>query len=205
MSWQNRKDGLLGRLPGSDGIACSTAPRRHNPWEHVVRRIEDPGFFAFVLIVSAAFAWVVEPLFGPILWSVVAALVFAPLNDRFLEAMPKRRSRAALLTLLVIITVVVLPALLLGALLLQEASSVYARFSNGGVDPAVYFARFQGSLPHWLTGLMERLGLTDFAVVQAKLSAASRSCVGSYADGACTSPASSAASGRVSWSGVLER
>lgn len=136
-----------------------------------MRRIKDPGFLAFVLIVSAAFAWIVQPLFGPILWSVVAALVFAPLNDRFLKAMPKRNSRAALLTLLVIITVVVLPALLLGALLIQEASGVYTRFSSGGFDPAAYFARFQGSLPHWLTGLMERLGLSDFATVQAKLSA----------------------------------
>jgi predicted PurR-regulated permease PerM len=136
-----------------------------------VRRIQDPAFLIFVLAVSAAFAWIVLPLFGAILWSVVAGILFAPLNDRLLRAMPQRRSLAAFLTLLVIITVVVLPALFLAALLLQEATNVYARIQSGAIDPAVYFVRFQAHLPHWLTGLMERSGLSDFAAVQAKLSA----------------------------------
>lgn len=136
-----------------------------------MRRIEDTSFAVLILAVSLAFAWIVQPLFGAILWGVIASIFFAPLNDRLLRAMPTRNNLAALLTLLVIMAMVILPAILLSAFLLQEVAGVYARMQSGEVDPGTYFLRFQAHLPQWLKSLLTGLGLTDFEAVRTKLTA----------------------------------
>ena len=53
---------------------------------------ENRPFIAFVVIVSLAFAWVVSPFYGSILWAVVAAIIFAPLNRRIAGAIPRQSS-----------------------------------------------------------------------------------------------------------------
>ncbi|MCB4860375.1 AI-2E family transporter [Sphingobium sp. PNB] len=136
-----------------------------------MRRIEDTSFAVLILAVSLAFAWIVQPLFGAILWGVIASIFFAPLNDRLLRGMPTRNNLAALLTLLVIMAMVILPAILLSAFLLQEVAGVYARMQSGEVDPGTYFLRFQAHLPQWLKSLLTGLGLTDFEAVRTKLTA----------------------------------
>lgn len=136
-----------------------------------MRRLEDLSVAVFVLAVSVAFAWIVQPLFGAILWGVIAAILFAPINDRFLRAMPKRSNLAASLTLLVIMSVVILPALLLFAFLLQELAGLYARMQSGRIDPGTYFLQLQGHLPQWLKSLLAGFGLNDFPAVRAKLTA----------------------------------
>ncbi|MBO9378739.1 AI-2E family transporter [Sphingomonas histidinilytica] len=136
-----------------------------------MRRIEDTSFTVLILAVSLAFAWVVQPLFGAILWGVIASILFAPLNDRLLLAMPRRNNLAALLTLLAIMAMVILPAILLSAFLLQELAGVYARMQSGDVDPGAYFLQFQERLPRWLKSLLTGLGLTDFEAVRARLTA----------------------------------
>ena len=61
-------------------------------------------FFLPTLVVLAtlAFVWLIAPFSGAILWAVVAAVLFDPLNTRLLRAMPHHRNSAALATLLVI-------------------------------------------------------------------------------------------------------
>jgi len=134
-----------------------------------VSRTEDKSFLFLVLAISLAFAWVVLPLFGAVLWGVIAAMLFAPLYERLLAKMPGRRNLAALATLLVIMALVVLPAIILAAFLLQEVTSVYALLQSGRIDPSAYFLRFQASLPHWLSALLERMGLGDFEAVRERL------------------------------------
>lgn len=134
-----------------------------------MRRLEDTSFLLLVVAVSLALAWVVHPLFGAVLWAVITAMLFSPLNERFLRRMPERRNLAALLTLLIVMTLVILPAILLTAFLLREVSSVYALLQSGRIDPTTYFLRFQASLPTWLNASLERIGLTDFEAVRTKL------------------------------------
>ncbi len=121
-----------------------------------------------LVIVSLAFAWVIQPLFGAILWSIVAAIMFAPLHERLLRAMPTRPNLAAMSTLLAIIALAVLPAILLSAFLLQELAALYAQMQSGQVDPGTYFVQLQGHLPQWLKSLMQGVGLTDFEAIRAR-------------------------------------
>lgn len=129
-------------------------------------RLEDGVFLGLVLLISLAFAWVIEPFFGAILWGLVAAIVFAPLNRRLLGLMPRRRTGAALLTLILIIAAVIVPAILLGMALLQEGAAFYARIQSGQIDFARVFEQAQAALPGWAAALLRRLGLTNFAAAR---------------------------------------
>lgn len=134
-------------------------------------KIEDRVFGTLVIAVSFGFALIIWPFFGAVLWALVATILFEPFYRYLLARMPKRRNSAASLTLIAVVGLVVVPAMLLGALLLQEATGFYTRLQSGKLDFASYFTTFQSILPHWVQGLLERVGLTDFEAAQIKLGA----------------------------------
>ena len=146
---------------------CQSAPMSDTP-QNV--RIEDGVFLGLVLIVSIAFALVIEPFSAAILWGVIAAILFAPMNQHLLDQMPGRRNSAAGLTLLVIVAVVILPAIILSIALVQEATLFYGRIQSGEINFAHVFAQFQARLPHWASAFLARLGITNFAAVREMLS-----------------------------------
>lgn len=133
---------------------------------HLTPRIEDGFFLGVVLIVSIAFALVVEPFFAAILWGVIAAILFAPVNRRILAAMPTHRNGAALLTLFLILAVVIVPAFILGAALLQEAAYFYGKIQSGEINFVRLFSKTIASLPDWARPTVRRLGLGNFYAAQ---------------------------------------
>lgn len=122
-----------------------------------------------VVIATLAFLWLIAPFSGAILWAVIAAVLFDPLNTRLLRAMPRRRNSAALATLLVITGVVVIPAMLLGAALLREAVGFYGRVRSGEIDPGRLFVDLQTHLPDWGRRWLVDIGLGDVAGLRAKV------------------------------------
>ena len=131
----------------------------------------ERGFLVLLLAVATlAFLWVTAPFAGAVLWGVIAAVLFTPLNVRLLQAMPGRRNIPALLTLLVIVAVVIIPAILLGAALLHEATGTYARIRSGEIDLGHLFIEMKAHLPGWMQKWLESVGLVDLNSVQAKIS-----------------------------------
>ncbi len=47
-----------------------------------VRRLENQSFLLLLVAVTLAFAWILVPFYGAILWAIVVAVIFAPLNRR---------------------------------------------------------------------------------------------------------------------------
>jgi len=133
-------------------------------------RLEDRTFLVLLVLVTLAFAWVLWPLSGAVLWGTVIAILFAPLYRRLATAMRQRRNLAALATLAIILVMVILPVTLLTASLLQEAYGVYRRIESGDLDFGRYFQQVLDALPAWAWGLLDRFGLTDLRDVQASLS-----------------------------------
>lgn len=133
-------------------------------------RFEDATFLAVILIVTVLFGLVVSSFFGAILWALVLAILFAPINRRLLRAMPGRSNSAALLTLLLIILIVILPAVFLGSALIQELLTVYGKIQAGQIDIAALFDRATGALPGWALEWLRKLGWGDFAAVRRSLS-----------------------------------
>ena len=135
-----------------------------------MRRIEDQSFLLLLLATTLAFAWVVEPFYGAVLWAIVAAVIFAPLNRALLRSMRGRPSLAASVTVLIIVAIVILPLAMIAASLVQEGSNLYAKIHTGEYDFAGYIQRVFEFLPSWMLGLLERFNLTNLTAVREAMS-----------------------------------
>lgn len=135
-----------------------------------MRTTEDTAFKVLIFAVSCAFAWIVWPLFGAILWAIVFSVLFAPLYRKLLGAMDLGPNLAAAATTLIIIAIVIVPLIIVCAFLLQEATSLYARIESGDLNLVEVFRNGLASMPEWAANMMRRFGLTSLAAAQAALS-----------------------------------
>ena len=122
-----------------------------------------------LLGVTVAFAWILLPFYGTVLWGAIIALLFSPLNRWLLPRMGNRRNLAALTTLLVALFMVVLPTVLVAVSLTREATQLFARVASGELRPAETLRRLFDSLPSWLTDTLGRFGLGDFDLLQSRI------------------------------------
>ena len=136
-----------------------------------MRRFDDVGFAALLVIVSLLFGWILWPFFGAILWAIVTAIVFAPVNDRVTRAMPGKPGVAALITLVAILLIVILPFLAVGASLVSQGTEAYAGIQDGRIDLGALIRRIIASLPTFVTDFAGRYGIYDAADVQQRLAA----------------------------------
>lgn len=134
--------------------------------------MEDKVFLALVVAVSIAFAVVVAPFAGAILWAVIATIVFFPMRNRLLRAMPGQRNRTALLTLLAIIALVIAPSIFLGSILVQEVTAIYNGIRSGQIDLDLYFDQVMHQIPAWANGYVAPLGLTTIDALFARIGGA---------------------------------
>jgi predicted PurR-regulated permease PerM len=135
-----------------------------------VRSLEDNTLLLLVILVSLAFAWILWPFFGAVLWAAVLAIVFAPLHVRLTHLMPKHENLAALATLLTVLALVIVPLTVTAASLVQEAADFHGSIEAHTWTPGEFFQEFLAVLPSWAIDLLDRLGLKDVAAVEAKLS-----------------------------------
>ena len=136
--------------------------------------VEDKAFVILLVAVSLAFAWILAPFYGAVLWATIIAIVFARIYRRLVGSLRQRRTLAALATVVIVLVMVILPLTAITALLLQEASGVYQRIQSGELDVGRYFQQVFSALPTWVTGLLDRFELTTLGVVQERLSDALR-------------------------------
>jgi predicted PurR-regulated permease PerM len=143
----------------------------HSPDPAQAAPFEDKAFLVLLGVVSLAFAWILWPLSGAVLWGTVVAILFAPVYRRLSTAMRQQRNLAALVTLTIILVMVILPLTLLTASLLQEAYAVYTRIQSKDLDFGRYFEQVVDALPSWAAHLLDRFGLTNLGAVQERVSA----------------------------------
>jgi predicted PurR-regulated permease PerM len=136
-----------------------------------MRTLEDKTFLLLIIAISLAFAWILWPFYGAVLWGAVLAIVFAPLYRQLSLSMRQQRNLAALATVMIIVVIVILPLTLITASLVQEASGVYEKFQSGELNLAGNFQQIVDTLPTWAANLLDRFGLTNLAGVQERLSA----------------------------------
>ena len=131
--------------------------------------LEQRVFIAFVIAVSVGMAWITAPFYGAILWGVVTAIVFWPLNRNLRAAFPKSPNFSAFATLLAVIAIVIIPTLLIGSLLIEQAVSIYTNIQSQKIDLARIVAEFHAVLPRWFESFLDRNGFGDVAGIQQKL------------------------------------
>lgn len=135
-----------------------------------MRALEEKSFLLLIAAVSLAFAWIVLPLSGAILWGTIAAILFAPLYRWLLKSMKQRCNLAAFSTLIIIVAIVILPMMLIGALLTQEATRLYGRVQSGELDFVRILQQLFDVLPAWATNSLDHFGLASVSGVQEQLS-----------------------------------
>ncbi len=131
--------------------------------------IERLFLIALLVIITLAFAWLIEPFFGAIVWGVVVAVLFHPVFVWIHGVMPKRANSAAFLTLLLVIMLVIVPAIMLGSALVEEASNVYSRIRAGEIDFEQIILSVQNSLPVWLQNQVTAWGYGDIEAVRPRI------------------------------------
>ena len=77
-----------------------------------MKKSEDRAFMLLVVLATIAFAWVLQPFYGTILWGLVVAILFNPVNLRLRKAMGQRKGLASIATVGLVIVIVILPLML---------------------------------------------------------------------------------------------
>ena len=149
--------------------ALQPAPFETRENEPAVQRIEHQGFLLLLVAVTLAFAWVLQPFYGAVLWAVVVAVIFTPVYRRLLAAMNGRQSLAAAVTVLIIIAIVILPLAMVATSLAKEATGLVTKIQSGEYNFGSYLQQIFDALPAWATGLIERFNLTDFSGLREQL------------------------------------
>ncbi len=149
---------------------CATPPHMNTDERHA-RRIERGGLVLFLALVTLAFLAIAWPFAAPLLWSVLAAIVFQPLYQRILSLSGGRENPAVLATLLIIVVAVVVPAAAIGSVVIDQATGLYLAVSEGRVGAAALFAHVHGALPTRLRVLLDNSGFGEFPALQARAAA----------------------------------
>jgi len=131
--------------------------------------LQSKALIWLLMIVTVLFGVVLWPFSGAVSWAVFLAIVFSSLQDRSAEICRGRRGWAAFGTLVVIVVSVLLPTALLAAAITQEAVAFYEYVRSGNIQIGQYFQRGVDALPGWARGLLDRFGLADLSLLQARV------------------------------------
>lgn len=112
-----------------------------------IQNLEARSFLLVVLLVTAAFAWVIADLMMPVFWAAVLAVLFQPLNRRFRTMVKGRASLAATFTMLTVVFVILVPLGLLGTAVTRQALDIYRRIAGGEFDLQAPISFVERSLP----------------------------------------------------------
>ncbi|ODR98826.1 hypothetical protein AUC68_06405 [Methyloceanibacter methanicus] len=131
--------------------------------------LHDKVFIGLLVAVSLAFAWILLPFYSAILWAVILAMVFSPVQRWFNGHLPGQTNLNAFLTLLCIVGIVLIPVALTGASIVSEATTLYENIQSGNLNLGTFLQRFLDALPSWATDFLARFGVTDVADIQARV------------------------------------
>jgi predicted PurR-regulated permease PerM len=133
------------------------------------RRIQRNTFFVLLISITVAFFWVMLPFAAALFWALVLAIIFSPINQRFLRRMPRRHNVAALLTMLLILFLVILPLTLITLSLVKEIGLVYQQVQSGELDFPAYFRQVVKAMPEWMSQLLARMDLLDLSTLTSRV------------------------------------
>ena len=127
------------------------------------RAFQDKMFLVLLVLVSVAFCWILKPFYSAVLWAIILATVFVPVQRWVGSRLPERPNLTALITLLVIVGIVLIPLAFTAGTIVSEATSLYDRLQSGELNLGGFLQRFLNALPSWATNLLSRLGVSDVA------------------------------------------
>jgi len=116
------------------------------------KRLQMFSFLGLLLGALLVAVFLFRPFFNVLAFSVIVAILFAPVQRR-LEARFKSPAKAAIVTLLIIILLILIPLGLFGQLIFNELVSVYNHIRDGSL--VVDRGQIMASLPVQVQNLIE--------------------------------------------------
>ncbi|MHB2266527.1 AI-2E family transporter [Aliihoeflea sp. PC F10.4] len=131
--------------------------------------IEDLSFIVVILVVTAAFVWLLLPFYGAVLWAVILAILFNPLQRRLERALGGRKGLAAGISLLSCICIVVIPGVLILSSVAQQATGLYDRVTSSEFDAEAAMAQVHDAMPQFILDALAQFNLGSIADIQDRL------------------------------------
>lgn len=125
-----------------------------------------------LVAVTLALGWILQPLYGPILWACVIATLFMPVHLALQRRLRRGPTVCALLAVLMAVVIVIVPFAILSATLAREAMQVYAQAQSDQWDGTRYLRGLYDHLPTWVMAVLAHFEMTDFDTLQRQLTAA---------------------------------
>jgi len=131
--------------------------------------VQRASFYILLALVTVAFAWLLIPYYSAVLWGIILALIFYPVQLRLVRLLRGRKNLAAFLSVLMCLCLVILPTLFIFGLLAQEGNTLYQRLITREFDLNSYLTRILAALPDTLEEWMIRFELGTFAEWRARI------------------------------------
>ena len=90
-------------------------------------------FLGFLALVSLAFLAILVPFYSALMWAVILAMLFAPMQRALMRRMPQRPNTATFITLGAVIMMVIIPVIGLTMSLVNQGAGC-----PGAAGPAVH-------------------------------------------------------------------
>ncbi|GAA5234665.1 AI-2E family transporter [Verticiella sediminum] len=133
--------------------------------------MEHKAFVLILTLVTIAFFWILFPFYGAILWAVILAIIFNPLQRR-LRARMRNRNLASLISLFVCVVIAVVPVIIIVASVAQQVVWLYQQISTGRIDFGAYANQIQQAIPASVHSALNSLGVGDLDSLRQRLSQA---------------------------------
>ncbi len=127
------------------------------------------AFFLLLIFVTYAFVWLLMPYYGSILWAVILAILFRPLQRRLEDRFGEGSNIAAIITLLLFIFLVLIPAAMIISSLVNEGTSLYQQLRTSGIDLREFVTNIRAAVPSSVMVWLDRLNLGDFDALRDRL------------------------------------
>ncbi|CAH1692137.1 AI-2E family transporter [Hyphomicrobiales bacterium] len=133
--------------------------------------VERSSFLAVIVLTTAAFAWLLWPLSGALLWAIILAILFNPLYRRLLRHFGGRANLAAAISLLACVFIVIIPGAVVVAALAQEAAALYERVSRSNFDISNGLEGIRAYLPRFVLDALSTFDIGSLEELQQRLTA----------------------------------
>ena len=134
--------------------------------------LHHKAFLLLLALVTVAFFWLLLPFYGAVLWAVILAIIFQPMQRAFEKRLPTRRNLAALLSTLICVVIAVIPVTVIVASLVDEGARLYQRFQSGDVDVSAIVAELRADLPPQVEVWLREVGVGDYDALRERFSGA---------------------------------
>jgi len=102
------------------------------------------SLFLFLLVsATVLFGWLINDFILPVFWSIVLTIIFYPIHKRILAFTRGRAALSALISIALILIIVLVPMYILGALVANEAVSLYLALTQGSINSLSIVSQIQ--------------------------------------------------------------